>query len=100
MFYFPDRHNAVPGSPMAVEYMETLICDASAMTYCFCIPRDMNHPISDNFNNNTFYAMFTHQRFKKYLSLVTIIWKPALNGTFHVIFMKCYLKCSIRLAMA
>ena len=32
--------------------------------YCFCIPRDMNHPISDNFNNNTFYVMLTHSRLK------------------------------------
>ena len=23
-----------------------------------CSPRDINHPISDNFNKNTFYAMF------------------------------------------
>ena len=29
--------------------METLICDAPAMTYSFCIPRDMNHPMSENF---------------------------------------------------
>ena len=45
--------------------METLICDASAMTYCFCIPRDMNHQISDNFNNNTFtQCLHTHTLLK------------------------------------
>jgi len=59
MFYFPDRYDAFPPSQMALVYMETLIGDASAMTYCFCIPRDMNHPISDNFNNSTFYVMFS-----------------------------------------
>ena len=46
-------YDAFPASQMASKYMETLICDASAITYYFCIPRDMNHPISDNFNNNT-----------------------------------------------
>ena len=46
-------YDAFPASQMASKYMETLICDASAITYYFCIPRDMNHPISDDFNNNT-----------------------------------------------
>ena len=59
MFYFLDRYDAFPASPMALNDMETLICNASAMTYCCCIPRDMNHPMSNNFNNNTYYIMFT-----------------------------------------
>ena len=60
MPYFPDRYDAFPASPMALNNVETFICDASAMTYCSCIPRDMNHPKSDKFNNNTVYVMFTH----------------------------------------
>ena len=64
MFYFPDSYDAFPASQMALKYMETLICVASAMTYCFCIPRDMSHPIEDNFNNNMFYVMFTYTLLK------------------------------------
>ena len=78
MFYFPDRYDAFPALPMALNYMETLICDASAMTYCFYISRDMNHPISDNFNNNTFYVMLTHILLK----LSSLGYKP-LGYRFH-----------------
>ena len=38
MFYFPNRHDAVPASPMALNHMETRICDAAVMTYCHSIP--------------------------------------------------------------
>ena len=78
MFYFSDRCDAFPASPMTVSYMKTLICDASTMTYCFCIPRDMNHPISDNFNNNTFYVIFTYTLLK----LAFLGYKP-LGYRFH-----------------
>ena len=64
------------------------IGDAAAMTYCFCIPRDMNHPISDNFNNNTFYVIFTHTNthFLKYLSLLTshLVTDFLLYGNTHL----------------
>ena len=60
--------------------MEKLICGASAMTYCFCIPRDMNHPIPNNFNNNTFYVMVTYT----FLKLSFLGYKP-LGYRFHSI---------------
>ena len=64
MFNFPDCNDTFPASPMALKYMEAYICDASAMAYCFCIPRDMNHPISDYFNNKMLYVMFTQTLLK------------------------------------
>ena len=66
------RRHRNPASPLSSKYMVTVICDASAMTYCLCIPRDMNHSISDNFNNNTFYVMFTY----KLLKLSFLGYKP------------------------
>ena len=74
MFYFSDRYDAFLASQMALMYMETLIYDASAMTYCFCIPRDMNHPISD-LQSQYVYIMVTHT-LHKYLSLITSPWLP------------------------
>ena len=64
MFYFPDHYGTFQASLMALNYMETFICSALRMTNCFCIPCDINHPISDNFNNNTFYVMFTNTLLK------------------------------------
>ena len=72
MLYFLDLYDAFPASPMALNDMEPLICNASAMTYCFCIPRDMNHPISNNFNNNTYYIMFTDT----FLTISFLGYKP------------------------
>ena len=88
--------------------LRTLICDASAMPYSCCTPRDMNHPITDNSKNNTFYTMLTHisknifllvtshlvTNFLLYGRLIydgspmdrrqpTITWKPARTGKYH-----------------
>ena len=86
MFYLPDRCDAFPASQIAFKYMETLICDASGMTHGFCIPRDMNHPISDNFNNNTFYVMFAHTLLKiSFLGYTPLSYRfPLLYGNTHL----------------
>ena len=63
MPYFFDCYDAFPASQMALKYLE----HSSAMdgrciggNLLFCIPRDMNHPISDNVNHNTLRNVYTY----------------------------------------
>ena len=58
---------------------------------CICVPRDINHPILDRFNNNKFNVLFTHTLLKtvflgykslhyRFPSILLALFTPALNG--------------------
>ena len=83
MFHFPDRYDAFLASPMTSKYMETLICDKSAMTYCFYIPCDMNHPITtnqeshiDQFVENEYQQPFFEKSAKSSFPWLQANWLP------------------------